>query len=463
MEHMEKQPPVQEEESSTPVEEKVTDLHEEEVTPSADAQPAKIKWWVALAGNRSFLIALSVFISVVLWVAISMNTYVEETITIYDVPVTYTLPASASNLGLSIVEKSVEKVDVQITGNRYIVGQIKTGSLQANVQPSSISRAGTYTIPIEVESISDSLSNFEVTKLSSAYADVRLDRVVEKEFSLEYAILNPYSADTGLELGEPLLEDRTILVYGPQTDLARISRVVAEATVEEVIGATATYDASIVLYDSYGNKIAYATEENPKSPINLEFASTGLTLIAYKEVTLPVVVTPLNAPAVAYMPKMTYTPSQLQVLVPVDMLSSLKEIHVGTVDFSALQAGDEVTFDFSLEKCIPDGCTLRDAVQNVQVRMDLRNMTTRTFTVENFALTNAGNTRATVSTKSLSVSLSGPQNAINNLTPDQISAVIDLKAISGKGSQEVPVQISLKTTDACWVYGTPKAWVNIPE
>ena len=457
---MNKQAPM-EEEKVLPEEEKVIELEQNETEESVPEETKK-KWWESVTENKPVMIVLSVLISVILWVAVSMNTYTEESVTVYDVPVTYSLPAAAENLGLSIVEKNVDTVNVTITGNRYIVGQIKSGMLRASVQPSNVKSAGIYTIPIVVESVSDSLNNFEVTKMSYNYASVRLDRVIDKEFTLVHATLNEYQAETGFELGAPVLGDKVLTISGPQTDLTKIARVVAEARVDDAIKSTTTYQANITLYDSDGNRIEYATEEKPELPIKVGFASTEMTIIAYKEVAVPVVVDYLNPPTGDRLPKATYSPATLQVLVPVDLLGSLKEINVGSIDFSTIKAED-VSRVFSVLDSIPDGCDLRSEETSVQFSLDLSDMMTRTFTVTNFVLTDSKRNTAKITTKSLLVTLTGPKDVMQSLTADQISAEVDLKDVTGKGSQEVPVSIVVQGSEDCWAFGSPKVWVTLPN
>ncbi len=83
--------------------------------------------------------------------------------------------------------------------------------------------------------------------------------------------------------------------------------------------------------------------------------------------------------------------------------------------------------------------------------------------VNNFSVKNlSADKKATVYTKSLYITVVGPEDEIQKLTTDNLSAQIDM---SGKqnftGHTEMPVSISVGNSTSSWVYGSYMANIGV--
>ena len=69
---------------------------------------------------------------------------------------------------------------------------------------------------------------------------------------------------------------------------------------------------------------------------------------------------------------------------------------------------------------------------------------------------------ATVTTKSLSVTIVAPKSVIDQIEANDISADIDMSSINVTGSTEVPVTITVNSASGkAWAYGSYKVNINV--
>ncbi len=443
----------------------VTELNiDEEIKKLPEAEPKKKKFRLGkLFYNNRFLMAFSVFCAAVLWVIVSLTSYTEQTVVISNVPVAYKLPSTVEDedngLGLKIIEKGVSSVDVTISGNRYIVGQIKADDLVAIAQFTDITGPGTYLANISVTSANQ--SNFKIDNVSQISTTVRLDRLVSREFPIETET-GDYTAAAGFLLKSPTVSDETVVVTGPETELNKINRVVASAKVDSVISNTTTYPAEILLYDENGNTIEYATEENPSSPLTLSVSNTEITIVALQLKSIPVTIGYLNRPATFSDSRISISPGFLSISGPSDVFQTFSELNVGTINFNEVDTS-HTSFKFSVE--LPSGCSIadKDTTDEIEVELNLAGMRTKEFTITNFEVSDApDNKNVSILTTSLKVRITGPAAQIETVDEDSIVATIDGKALSSlSGSHEVPISVSIDSSPGSWVYGTPTAVVTV--
>src|SRR5699024_7428762 len=88
-------------------------------------------------------------LSIFLWIGMSFSSGSEFTKTISDIPVTVELSQEAIDNGYQIFGLDHVTASVSVTGNRMIVGSLTKSDIQIKAQQtSSITTAGTYTLPL---------------------------------------------------------------------------------------------------------------------------------------------------------------------------------------------------------------------------------------------------------------------------------------------------------------------------
>ena len=411
----------------------------------------------ALFYNNYFLIAFSALVAFSIWMGISFSdTTTEMTRTIRGVQLEYSnLPDSVTQLGLMVIDTpaNVNKVDVTITGKQYIVSQVTAEDLSAYIRLTDATSAGNYTAEVKVVAVGRS-KDFTIQKVDPQIVNVRLDRMTTKEYTLSSST-NEYNAAEGYTLKTPTLRDTTVVISGPATDMQQIARVVAEATVPDEISKTATYEASIHLYDEYGQEIN-------NSLLELNIGQTELTIVAMRLKSIPLELEYQNAPASMGKNMITLSPQSINISVPSDLYDSLTSLTVGTLDFSQVNM-DNTRFEFDISSVLPAGCTNEDDINTMFATVDLSGMRTREFDVSNIRVdAPPSDKNVEMLTQSVRLTITGPAGEIERMTADDITVVIDMSTNQNTlGQHEISARIEMQNGSGCWVYGAPTVFVRI--
>ena len=112
---------------------------------------------------------------------------------------------------------------------------------------------------------------------------------------------------------------------------------------------------------------------------------------------------------------------------------------------------------------LPDGVRNLSNVTTATVEFDLSDFATKTIDISSFNVKNLDASKnATVTTKSLSVTIVAPKSVIDQIEANDISADIDMSSINVTGSTEVPVTITVNSASGkAWAYGSYKVNINV--
>jgi YbbR domain-containing protein len=408
-----------------------------------------------LVDNKLFLMGMSVLVGFSMWVAISFSdTTTEVARRIEGVPLVYeNLPDSVTEMGLDVIEQSitVREVDVTIYGKQYIVSQVSADDLRAEVKYRDVSGAGTYMGEVHVTRNSTRW-DFRVSAVSVENVSVRLDRMISKNFAVEYET-NIYQAADGYMLRQPKLSDTTVTITGTGEDISKIYRVVAKARVPSIINATATYTADIVLEDKDGNELKNLA-------VQLSTEETDLTIAALLVKQVPVRVEYRNEPGnISGLVNLSAT--TIEIAVPSDMENEITELVVGTIDFSTVDP-DNYEFEFSIAAALPSGCVNQSSESVIKASVRVANMSVRHFEVSNIVVRNTTGANATVVSKSVYLSVVGMGSQLDLLTENDMFVTVNVSDYKDSyGKHELAAEATILTGGRCWVYGEPTVLVQI--
>ena len=95
--------------------------------------------------------------------------------------------------------------------------------------------------------------------------------------------------------------------------------------------------------------------------------------------------------------------------------------------------------------------------------MDLSSMEKKTITLTDFDIKGLDKKySANVTTQSVEVTLYGTKSALKNIDENDIDAVIDFTGTEvSAGSRTMPLSLTLKDKDGCWIYGSYEVVVEI--
>ena len=137
-----------------------------------------------LIGGKYFLPVLSFLIALCIWIYVVVFVNTQHTVTINNVPVNMQYKQSVyQSMGLDVVDGGNMTVDVTITGSRSTTADITADDILVYPNITNIEGSGTYTFTLTAEKVSG-FKNFEISSLSRDTVTVRLDKLINKDFTV---------------------------------------------------------------------------------------------------------------------------------------------------------------------------------------------------------------------------------------------------------------------------------------
>lgn len=407
--------------------------------------------------SDKFLILISVLLSIFLWIGMSFSSGSEFTKTISDIPVTVELSQEAIDNGYQIFGLDHVTASVSVTGNRMIVGSLTKSDIQIKAQQtSSITTAGTYTLPLAA-SKTGVKSDYEFSSaVSPSTIVVNVDRYQEKTLDITSEIV--YKVDSGY-YSRSVLGDTSVVVSGPESVVSKVSKAVVRDTISGTITETRELTSDIILLDEDGDVIN-------NSDLSMSVTSTAVTIIVEPEKELPIVVPPEGVPSDLDLSKyITVEPSTIRVAGDASVMNNLDSIPVEPIDISNY---DNSVHTVEVQVAVPSSCRNISNINTVTVTIDFSSLSMQTYTVTQFEKKNIpdGYT-ADVPLKQLDVQLIGTEEALSSITSEDLVAYVDWSEMTEGiviGTSEMPVKIEIpENSGYVWVYGTYNANVTVSK
>lgn len=410
-----------------------------------------------LFANRKFTIPLSIILAVVFWMVITLSENPQREVTISGLPVTIaTANTVVEKLGLDVVGKLDTSVSVVVSGPTYIVSTLSASDLYVTANLSAVNAAGTYEIPLTANKVG-TITGYDVLSVVPGKISLTFDYINEEEFPVE-AVANGASAVEGLIADTPVVtnsEDSTITVHGPRSYIERIAAIRAVADVNEILSKTKSYDAKIVAVDSDGNVM-------DDSLFTFSSTTVKISVPIYKQKTVKVLPTFINAPAGFAETPISYTLSEAEVDVmgAPETIDELNEIRLAPINFYEI-SNTKNSFDVALS--LPNGVRLMDNIEAITVKINVSDYMLRVFDITDCRAVNVeGNLSAGKIPQIRNVKIFGPKAVMRKLKPTDLYAEVDLTGRKA-GQYTVPVTVKSSASDKLWQVGDYTTVVVIAE
>ncbi len=417
-----------------------------------------------LLKNNRVLMILSLVAAFALWTWVAVEQSPEVQRVIKDVPVSINLENTiAQQLGLQIFGASEFKVDVTVTGKKYIVSSLSSEDIVVDANLNYVDSAGTKTLALKI-SPKNTADDFKITSSSSNYIEVFFDTYKEAEFLLQSNIessLDSIVLDDCM-VGDIVFSQNSVTVGGPTTEVNRIVGVTATAKIDTVLDKTTTLDPTIALVTNDGSKLEYS------SVINANNSTITMSVPVLKVVTLPTAIEFKNVPSYYLSEPLQYSisPASVDVAIPVDMIDTTEYFVVDTIDFAEISSGNN-TFFIDVDS-ITTYKIMDTSIKRFKVNINASNLSSKTFTVspDNIKIINNRddfNVKSNVS-KGITVTVVGQADVLSGLTAENIliqvdttnqSLSLDTTTLSGK--------VIINGCDKCWATGKYDIKVSVTE
>jgi YbbR domain-containing protein len=389
-----------------------------------------------LYNSRIFWVIIALLASLSLWVYVISQETEEYKQTFRGVKVELVGEDILLNSrNMVVTDLSTSTVTVELSGPRRIVGSWGPDDLTAQVDVSKLTQSAftslQYTVKfpdgvdssgVRVKSKTPETVNFMVS--------AQTKKVIPVVGSFEGSVADGYTAES------PEFEPSTITVYGPETYLKSIARAWVEFGNQE-INSTYGVDIGYVLQDENGEEC---------STTGLSFSDdtvrATLRVLAVKEV--PLSIDRIEAAgATSANTLVSIEPESITLAGDTSILSGLNRISLATIDLSDFES----TFSDRFLIVYDDGLKNLSGLTEATVNIEIVGLETRYYPVpqENMAFINVTDGySAEILTESLVVKLRGTKEELDQIRPENIRVVADLKDFNTSvGQYMIPVKISV--------------------
>ena len=411
--------------------------------------------------NDRLVMIFSLVIAVVIWAAVVYGPSNEQERTISGVPVTVTLgDYAADTLGMRIVDGQNMTASVKVYGRRSVVEQLTAQDILLTADTTSVISPGTYSDLTVKATKNGKLTDYEIMSVDPSAASITCDIWTEKLIEVTAQINGITSADTAkYQLGTPVvssdaMEDKSIRISGPKTELDEIAGVVAVVEDEAQLSETQVFDATLKAVDINGN-----TAELKNCSMNSENASVRVTVpvLFYRKVPLSYRLT--NAPTTYASAKnlVTFSPSYLELWGTQPVIDSFEEqlTTLCTFDFDHLSPNN---LHQKLVLTVPDSLKILGGVQEITAKFNLGTVRSKNLSVQ---LTDSNTTfvncpagvSVSLMEKTLSnITVRGPSNVISRIKASDLQVTVDVKGDATAGQRTLVTRVTLPNYPNVWVY-----------
>lgn len=408
------------------------------------------------------LLIISFLLAFIAWFIINMNSQTETAVTISNIPVSITLPDTATEKGFQIFSDSEFTASVEVSGNRVSVGSLTPSDIQVTAnQVSTIDHADEYTLPLSAKKTGIKSNYNIISSVNPSAVTVFVDKFKEKDLTIDKSQMKVV-VDSGY-YSEVSMSNDSVHLEGAASKVDEIETAAIIDTVNSVESSPMTLQESIVFLDKNGKKIdlQYVTSD-------IKSVEVTVTSQPKKDVKLALEIlnAPDNAPAVLLVPSVTsiYGPAEQIAVIENDT------VVIGTLDYSKLENKSyQIPYDISLPEELKDCHVIIESEDNITAKLDLSSYSSKTITVDiQTKLDTSKYTAEIVSASSVKLTVYGPASVLSQLTAKNISVVADITRMSEQLDDEKTVSINVPLTitlgakfKTCWTHETDPANINV--
>ncbi len=376
--------------------------------------------------NNFLLALLSLFLSCIVWLIISMTQYPDAMKTIEHIPLSTDISDSvAGNNGLSVISSDVEEVTVELLAGKTQVGSLNNETLEAYIDADSVTNPGTRTLTIKIRGASN--INYEVKSVKPANATIVFDKMDTRTFDVSAQIPNVSVVDgKAIDQNDITCEPSEVRITGPSSQLDKISKCIAVSNKELSLDST---------YNLQSDELQLYTEDNAlidQSTMKLSDAVFNITIPVRTQKEVGLYVSIVDAPDNFDTDIIKFDMSSDSVVLACN--NSKVEIpdmlDIGKVSLNELKPGFTKTFSISNRLEGSDYENVSE-LETVTVKFDDSDFAQTSLVLDKSRIStsnepDAANYKYEVLTQRMEITLVGPEEVINEITPEDILADVNL-------------------------------------
>ena len=359
----------------------------------------------------------------------------------YQVDVTVLNPDVITNAGKSYqVVDNTGSVAITVKARRKVLSNITPSNIIATAD---LREMQDTSVPIRI-SITGFEGQYESVSANPRNIQVKVENTQKKTFPIT-GVATGKTRD-GFVVGELIPSPKTIDVSGPESLIAKISKVVAKVDVSELAMDT-SLETKILYYDAADNLI---DQSRLSSNCDKSGVSVFVDIWNTKNIDLIFDTSSIRTARGYVFAGIEVEPQKLEVSGSPDKLKDLEEIKIdkSVLKKTGLKANEEVLVD--IQTYLPEGISLVDSnLGKVVVRIKVEKAGTKTLDIPtgSISVLNAPNLKLEYEKQGIEVTFTGKEDALNSLTMESLTngelvVAIDLVSFQSKGTHTVPLLVT---------------------
>ncbi len=385
--------------------------------------------------NKTVSMLLSLVIAFGLWVYVITEISPNSETTIDDIPLIAQGETILSERGLMVTKWSSTNVDLTLSGNRSDLNELNRSNITLKVDLSGISEPGTYKIDYTTSypgNVADNAVNRERQHPESI--SITVERRATKSVQVQAEYLGETPKGYVSRRGDILLDNKTVIVTGPQSVVDQISKAVVTIDLTDRTESI-SQNYRYTLCNQEGEPV-----DSALITVNVEEVHVELTIHRIKQVELAVTIV-AGGGATNENVICDISPKTIQISGSDAALEQVGDVLIlGEIDLADYEAADKLVFQ------IPAFEGVTNESGKVEATVDLRfeGLSTREIVINQFAPVNVPEgLEAQVITEQLTLVVRGPENLVGKLTAANITATVDFTGMGvGVSTYQARIQFS---------------------
>ncbi|MDR0983739.1 MAG: hypothetical protein LBL93_01835 [Ruminococcus sp.] len=404
-------------------------------------------FWRRSLENNTVILVYALFLSVLLWLAVSINIYPTAPKTYTDIELEInTTGTSAEQNNLSPVSVSTENVTVTITGNRSQIGKISKNEIFAVAKPENVTSPGEYELNISIQNSTG--IGFEVSKITPQSVKVYFDEIVSKDFAVIPDFKNIVPEDENYFFDDVVVTPEIVNIKGAKTRLDKVKTVKAVFSDKQKLSDTATFHTSeLSLLDTDNTPLDVNEYTMPILDLTVDIPVYEKRDLRFEYLFQN---TPRNFDTSSL--KFSLSNSYITVGASKNILGTTDTFDLGYIDIKTLSLNTPLTFDIAL----PENYKNISAIEQVTATLENEGYYTKKITISGNKLEEAIKNKPAdfdinLITQYVTFRVNGPSEIVKDLTADDVVIEIDLSDLNIEvGTFQAPIDVVFPNNSDVW-------------
>lgn len=388
-----------------------------------------------LLDNKILYVVLAILLAISLWLYVRLVRGEPTTQTVENIPITFVGADILQQNGM-MIEGDIPTVDLEVRADMTTLAKLSAETVTLRLDVSRITGPTQYSMGYDIiPPAGVSASDFTILSRTPSNVTFTVAKYETVEIPVRGVLAEGSSIAEGYVARGFQYSQETISVSG-RADLVEQVRTAQVTLSGENLSETVQESKTYQLL-GVDNQVLEDLE------VTCYPEAVDVTYVIWKEqeVRLKMVLEPGGGATLANVSFQNLEPESIVVLGPEEDLGSLKELTVATINLADIDGTQIITRDIPLA----EGLEISGGVRTATFTITVDGLEKRSFDVSRDAISLLNvpeGFQADIRTTSLSVTLRGTEEALEEVSPDNIRGTVDLSKVEkASGTYIAPVRI----------------------